>query len=81
MSKFRLYIIFLFLSTISLANMYIRIEKGKVLNRIEYFLKENNIYNCFERLETEENILALRCLHNDNLYDVNILIEAPAYYI
>ena len=23
--------------------MYIRIEKGKVLNRIEYFLKENNI--------------------------------------
>ncbi len=28
--------------------MYIRIEKGKVLNRIEYFLKENNIYNCFE---------------------------------
>ena len=78
MSIFRLYIIFLFLSTISLANMYIRIEKGKVLNRIEYFLKENNIYNCVEMLETEENILALRCLHNDNLYDVNILIEAPA---
>jgi len=81
MSKFRLYIIFLFLSTLGLANMYIRLEKGKVLKRIEYFLKENNIYDCFERLDTEDHVLALRCLHNDNLYDVDIRVEAPAYYI
>ena len=81
MSKFRFYIIFLFLSTISLANMYIRIEKGYINKRIEYFLKENNIYDCFEKLNTEENILALRCLHNDNLYDVNILVDSPTYYI
>ncbi len=81
MSKFRLYIIFLFLSTLGLANMYIRLEQGKVLKRIEYFLKENNIYDCFERLDTEKNTLALRCLHNDNLYDVDIRVEAPAYYI
>ena len=81
MSIFRLYIIFLFLSTISLANMYIRIEKGGVNKRIGYFLRENNIYDCFERLDTEENILALRCLHNDYLYDVNILVDSPTYYI
>ena len=81
MSKFRLYIIFLFLSTLGLANMYIRLEKGKVLNRIEYFLKDNHIYNCFERLDTEDHVLALRCLHNDNLYDVDIRVEAPAYYM
>lgn len=81
MSIFRLYIIFLFLSTMSLANMYIRIEKGGVNKRIGYFLRENNIYDCFERLDTEENILALRCLHNDNLYDVNILVDSPTYYI
>ena len=81
MSKFRLYIIFLFLSTISLANMYIRIEKGYINKRIEYFLKENHIYDCFEKLNTEKNILALRCLHNNNLYDVNILVNSPTYYI
>jgi len=81
MSNFRFYIIFLFLSTFSLANMYIRLEKGKVLNRIEYFLKENNIYDCFERLDTEDHMLSLRCLHNDNLYDMDIRVEPRVYYI
>jgi len=61
--------------------MYIRIEKGYINKRIEYFLKENHIYDCFEKLNTEKNILALRCLHNNNLYDVNILVNSPTYYI
>jgi len=81
MSKLRLYIIFLFISTFGLANMYIRLDQGKVFKRIEYFLKDNYIYDCFERLDTEDNVLALRCLHNDNLYDVDIRVEPPVYYI
>jgi hypothetical protein len=81
MSNFRLYTIFLFFYTFSLANMYIRLDEGKVIKRVEYFFKDNNIYDCFERLDTEKNILGLRCLHNDNLYDVDIRIELPAYYI
>ena len=81
MSKFRLYITFLFLSTLGLANMYMRLDEGKVLKRIEYFLKDNHIYDCFERLDTEKNTLALRCLHNDNLYDVHIHVDSPTYYI
>ena len=81
MSKLRLYIIFLFISTFGFANMYIRLDQGKVFKRIEYFLKDNYIYDCFERLNTEDNVLALRCLHNDNLYDVDIRVEPPVYYI
>jgi hypothetical protein len=81
MSNFRLYTIFLFFYTFSLANMYIRLDEGKVIKRVEYFLKDNNIYDCFERLDTEKNILALRCLHDDNLYDVHISVESPVYYI
>jgi len=77
----KLYIILIFLLSIAYATMHIRLDDGMVLPRIAHFLKEQGMNQCFERLGTPANELVLKCLHNNELYDVVMHIERSSVYI
>ena len=54
--------------------LYNRIPENYVDMRIEYFLAENKINNCFEYIESPD-ILLLKCWRNNQLVNVKIDIE------
>jgi len=73
--KLLLYIFFLPLCS---SQLYKRIPKNYVDTRIEYFLAENGINNCFEYRESTE-ILLLKCWRNNQLVNVKIDIQNIIY--
>lgn len=68
-----LLLLFLFLP-ICQCQLYNRIPENYVDMRIEYFLAENKINNCFEYKESTD-ILLLKCWRNNQLVNVKIDIE------
>ena len=77
----KLYIILICLLSLTYANMHIRLDDGMVLPRIVRFWKDQDISQCFERLDTPSNELVLKCLYNNELYDVVMHIERASVYI
>ena len=51
--------------------VFTRIPQYYVYDKVEFFLKQNGINNCFEYRESETQLL-LKCLKNNRLVDVNI---------
>jgi len=68
----------LFFLPICLCQLYQRIPKNYVDRRIEYFLAENEINNCFEYKENFD-ILLLKCWRNNQLVNVKIDIQNIIY--
>jgi len=66
------YLIFMF--TIVQANIWLRIEHFFVKDTVFNFLDNNQINNCFYKVQDEGNLL-LKCLRNNKLVDVSINIE------
>ena len=60
------------------AEIFYRVEPGKVGERIIYFINKNNIQKCFESWRGESE-LALKCLKDDHLVDIIISIEESVY--
>jgi hypothetical protein len=82
MKKF-LFIIFLILSfftrntesySSNKPRVWNKIPKFMVYEHVEYFLNENRITNCYEYLETSNNLL-LKCWRDNKLTDVSIDIN------
>ena len=71
----KLYILFLFCLYIykCYGQVYHRIPRYMVYERVEYFLRDNIINNCFEYRE-DKNKLSLKCWRHDRLVDVKINI-------
>jgi hypothetical protein len=67
---------FLLLINIAITNSttWHRIPQDKVDKRVSHFLNTNNINNCFEYEENDYN-LHLKCLINDKITNINIIIE------
>ena len=56
------------------SQLYTRIPKNVVYNRIKYFLEENYINNCFEYKEDEFTLL-LKCWRHNTLINAKFIIE------
>lgn len=89
MNKFLplLYLIFLcliFLCSSHKPRMWTRIPKFLVDSRVQQFLYQHRITNCYEFRESDTNLL-LKCWKDEQLTDVSIEIntgkrEQPQYY-
>tara|TARA_A100001011_G_scaffold362416_2_gene411325 strand:+ start:6017 stop:6277 length:261 start_codon:yes stop_codon:yes gene_type:complete len=73
-------IFFLFFLPICQCQLYKRIPKNYVDTRIEYFLAENSINNCFEYRENLDTLL-LKCWRDNQLVNVKINIQNQIYSI
>ena len=72
----RIFIFFLLLLCVN-ANkprLWTRIPQFYVDNRVQQFINQNRITNCFEYQETETNLL-LKCWRDNKLTDVSIEIN------
>ena len=73
----KLFITFLLLLTCvksDRARVWLKVPHFYVVNRVEFFLNENRINNCFEFRESETNLL-LKCWRDNQLTDVSIDIN------
>lgn len=76
MMKVIIFLLFVFTNIASAMKprVYIRIPQFFVYNRVESFINENAITNCFEFRESPTNLL-LKCWRNNQLVNVNINID------
>ena len=72
----KIYILFIFFLYLykCYAQVYYRIPRYMVYDRIEFFLQDNIINNCFEYQEDKNNLL-LKCWRHNRLVDVKINIH------
>jgi hypothetical protein len=66
------------------SQMYTRISFGEVEEEVFEFLYQNHLQNCF-KYKQNTNVLLLKCLNNEILYDVHLSIrksyEIPNDYL
>ena len=66
------------------SQMYTRIPFNEVEEEVFQFLYQNHLQNCF-KYKQNSNVLLLKCLNNEILYDVHLSIrksyEIPNDYL
>jgi hypothetical protein len=79
----RLIILFIMINLCT-SQMYTRIPIGEVEDEVFNFLYQNHLQNCF-KYKQNTNVLLLKCLNNEILYDVHLSIrksyEMPSDYL
>ena len=77
-------IIFLLMINLCTSQMYTRIPFNEVEEEVFQFLYQNHLQNCF-KYKQNTNVLLLKCLNNEILYDVHFSIrksyEIPSDYL
>ena len=76
MNKLLIILLFLVLNVINCdrVRIYERIERNYVAEKVFNFLNENEINDCFSFREDYDHLL-LKCLRNDEVFDVDITIK------
>jgi len=69
-----LFMLFFSVMAVDKPRLWTRIPKFYVDDRVNYFINNRGLNNCFEFQETENNLL-LKCWKNNKLTDVSIMIE------
>lgn len=69
-----LFMLFFSVMAVDKPRLWTRIPKFYVDDRVNYFINNRGLNNCFEFQETENNLL-LKCWRNNKLTDVSIMIE------
>ena len=79
----KLIILFLIINLCT-SQMYTRIPFNEVEEEVFQFLYKNHLQNCF-KYKQNTNVLLLKCLNNEILYDVHLSIrksyEIPNDYL
>ena len=76
MTKLLIILLFILLTRVysNKPRVWLKIPHFYVVSRVEFFLNENRLNNCFEFRESETNLL-LKCWRDNQLTDVSIEIN------